>query len=150
MDFLNSFRPPMFLSSFWKNLFELQGSILSFISANHPMSDGKIEALNKCLETYLCCYIGSKQKQWSKWLPLAEYSYNNSYHTSTKISHFEALYGYPPPCLLSYVTRYFIYRCYESTPTNKRIDKGAVKGKSRMGSKLNEIFCRLEENRKEL
>nr|GEW98489.1 putative reverse transcriptase domain-containing protein [Tanacetum cinerariifolium] len=30
---------------------------------------------------------------WDKHLPLAEFSYNNSYHASIKAAHFEALYG---------------------------------------------------------
>jgi hypothetical protein len=32
-------------------------------------------------------------KNWDKCLPLAEFSYNNSYQTSLKIAPFEALYG---------------------------------------------------------
>ena len=30
---------------------------------------------------------------WEKWLPLAEFSYNNSYQESIKMAPFEALYG---------------------------------------------------------
>lgn len=40
---------------------------------------------------------------WSQWLPIAEWSYNNSYHTSAKMSLFEVIYGYQPPTLLSYI-----------------------------------------------
>jgi hypothetical protein len=36
-------------------------------------------------------------KKWAVWLPLAEWWYNTSYHTSLKSTAFEALYGYPPP-----------------------------------------------------
>ena len=32
-------------------------------------------------------------KGWEKYLPLAEFSYNNSYHSSIKAAPFEALYG---------------------------------------------------------
>jgi hypothetical protein len=55
-------RDPNFTSSFWRELFQLQGISLPFSSAYHPQSDGKMEALNKCLETYLRCYVGAKPK----------------------------------------------------------------------------------------
>ncbi|GKC99707.1 putative reverse transcriptase domain-containing protein, partial [Tanacetum coccineum] len=32
-------------------------------------------------------------KGWDRHLPLVEFSYNNSYHTSIKAAPFEALYG---------------------------------------------------------
>jgi hypothetical protein len=96
-------RDPTFTSSFWRELFRLQGSTLSFSSSYHPQSDGQTEALNKCLETYLRCYAGSKPKAWSTWLPLAEWWYNTSHHSSTGYTPFEAVYGYAPPSLLSYV-----------------------------------------------
>jgi hypothetical protein len=38
------------------------------------------------------CVISSKGS-WEKWLPLAEFSYNNSYQESIKMASFEALYG---------------------------------------------------------
>jgi hypothetical protein len=38
------------------------------------------------------CVISSKGL-WEKWLPLAEFSYNNSYQESIKMAPFEALYG---------------------------------------------------------
>eukprot|EP00253_Pinus_taeda_P027620 PITA_27620 len=41
--------------------------------------------------------------QWVKWLPLAEWSYNTSFHTATKMTPIMALYGYQPPSITSYL-----------------------------------------------
>jgi len=38
-----------------------------------------------------------------QWLPLAKYCYNTSYHHFAKITPFEAIYGYLPPRLLTYM-----------------------------------------------
>jgi hypothetical protein len=38
------------------------------------------------------CVISSKGS-WEKWLPLAKFSYNNSYQESIKMAPFKALYG---------------------------------------------------------
>jgi hypothetical protein len=35
--------------------------------------------------------------KWVGWLPLVEWWYNTSFHTSFKCTPFEALYRYPPP-----------------------------------------------------
>jgi hypothetical protein len=96
-------RDPVFTSSFWLELFCLQGTTLAFSSAYHPQSDGQTESLNKCLETFLRCYAGAKPRDWSVWLPMAEWWYNTNHHSSTGFTPFEAVYGYPPPSLLSYV-----------------------------------------------
>ena len=37
------------------------------------------------------------------WLPLAEYLFNTNYHTSTKLTPFEALYWFQLPKILSYI-----------------------------------------------
>ncbi|XP_040988952.1 uncharacterized protein LOC121236569 [Juglans microcarpa x Juglans regia] len=81
----------------------VEGTTLAFSSAYHPQSDGQAEALNKCVEGYLRSYVGSKPKSWSKWLPMAEWCYNTTVHSSTGFSPFQALYGIPPPRLISYV-----------------------------------------------
>ena len=39
------------------------------------------------------CVISSKGS-WEKWMPLAEFSYNNSYQESIKMAPLEALYGW--------------------------------------------------------
>lgn len=59
--------------------------------------------INRVLEQYLRCFAGEQPKKWEEWLPWTEYSYSTSLHSSTGVTPFEALYGIPPPSLLSYV-----------------------------------------------
>lgn len=66
-------------------------------SIYHPQIDGQTEVVDKCLETYLYCFVIDKQNKWSQWLHLAKWSYNTTYHPSTKMTPFQALYGYEPP-----------------------------------------------------
>ena len=42
-------------------------------------------------------------KDWVKWLPLAEWWYNTSYHTAIQTTPYEAMYGQPPPLHLPYL-----------------------------------------------
>jgi len=94
-------RDPIFTSHFWKDLFSCLGTQLAHSSSYHPQSDGQTEVVNKCLEGYLCCFTSEKQSQWVDWLPLAEWWYNTSFHSSSKMSPFLALYGYHPPSITS-------------------------------------------------
>ena len=42
------------------------------------------------------------QTQWEKYLPLVEFSYNNSFHSSIRMPPYEALYGRPCRTSLSW------------------------------------------------
>jgi hypothetical protein len=94
-------RDPIFTGHFWTELFSCLGTQLAHSSSYHPQSDGQTEIVNKCLEGYLRCFVSDKQTQWFKWLPLAKWWYNTSFHTATKMTPFMALYGYHPPSITS-------------------------------------------------
>ncbi|KAF7116358.1 hypothetical protein RHSIM_RhsimUnG0031100 [Rhododendron simsii] len=42
------------------------------------------------------CLTGDRPKVWAHWLPLAEWWYNTTFHISTGITPYEALYGQSP------------------------------------------------------
>ena len=92
-------RDPVFISTFWSQLFQLLGTQLAHSSAYHPQSDGQTERLNQCLENFLRCVTADKPKQWARWLPMAEWWYNTTFHSSLQLTPFEAFYGYKPPQL---------------------------------------------------
>ena len=87
-------RDPKFTSKFWTELFKTLGTKLAMSTAYHPQTDGQTEIVNKCLEGYLRSYVSDKQGQWVQWLHLAEWWYNTTYHTTTNMTPFQALYGY--------------------------------------------------------
>ncbi|GJR59756.1 putative reverse transcriptase domain-containing protein [Tanacetum coccineum] len=62
-------------------------------TAYHPETDDQSERTIQTLEDMLCACVIDFSKGWVKHLPLAEFSYNNSYHTSIKAAPYEALYG---------------------------------------------------------
>ncbi|GJT81284.1 putative reverse transcriptase domain-containing protein [Tanacetum coccineum] len=56
-------------------------------------TDGQSERTIQTLEDMLRAFVTEFGNGWVKHLPLVEFSYNNSYHTSIKATPFEALYG---------------------------------------------------------
>ncbi|GAU12466.1 hypothetical protein TSUD_229990, partial [Trifolium subterraneum] len=92
-------RDPIFVSGFWKELFRMQGTQLKMSSAYHPESDGQTEVVNRCLETYLRCFVADQPKTWALWVHWAEYWFNTNFHTATDKTPFEIVYGRSPPKL---------------------------------------------------
>ncbi|KAJ0441898.1 putative nucleotidyltransferase, Ribonuclease H [Helianthus annuus] len=69
------------------------GSCLNFSTAYHPQADGQRERTIQTLKDMLRTCAIDLGGSWDKNLPLIEFSYDNSYHTSIKAAPFEALYG---------------------------------------------------------
>jgi hypothetical protein len=55
--------------------------------------DGQMEQVNQIIKDMLRACVLTDDPKWGKHLPLAEFSYNNSYQESIKMSPFESLYG---------------------------------------------------------
>ncbi|GJZ36890.1 putative reverse transcriptase domain-containing protein [Tanacetum coccineum] len=62
-------------------------------TAYHSQTNGQSESTIQTLEDMFCACVLDFIKGWDRHLPLVEFSYNNSYHTSIKATPFEALYG---------------------------------------------------------
>ena len=86
-------RGSQFIARFWEHLHKKLGTNLVRSSAYHPQTSRQTERVNQTLEDMLRACVISSKGSWEKWLPLAEFSYNNSYQESIKIAAFEALYG---------------------------------------------------------
>jgi hypothetical protein len=92
--FMVTDRDKVFTSLFWKELFILWNTTLLTSTTYHPQTDDQIERVNQCLEMFLRCSVHSTPRRWKSWLPLAEFWYNTSYHSSLGCTPFKALYGY--------------------------------------------------------
>ncbi|MBW0559203.1 hypothetical protein O181_098918 [Austropuccinia psidii MF-1] len=86
-------RGSLFVSSFWTNLCQQLKISRDLSTAYHPETDGQTERVNQRLEQYLQMYVSYHQYDWNTWLPMAEFAYNNSDHSSTKQSLFFTVYG---------------------------------------------------------
>ena len=65
-------------------------------TAFHPQTDGQTERQNSTLEQYLWAYIAYQQDDWVEWLPLAKFTYNNSWQSTTGELPFYLLMGQNP------------------------------------------------------
>ncbi|GJZ91306.1 putative reverse transcriptase domain-containing protein [Tanacetum coccineum] len=86
-------RDPRFTSNSWRSLQKALSTSLDMSIAYHPQTDGQRKITIQTLEDMLHACVIDFGNGWVKHLPLVEFSYNNSYHTSIKATPFEALYG---------------------------------------------------------
>jgi hypothetical protein len=86
-------RGPQFVAKFWEVLHKSLGTKLLHSSAYHPQTSGQTKRVNEILEDMLRACVLEFPQKWDDCLPLAEFSYNNSYQDSIKMAPFEALYG---------------------------------------------------------
>ncbi|MCO5595093.1 hypothetical protein L7F22_049131 [Adiantum nelumboides] len=86
-------RDPRMTSLFWRGLFENMDTSLNFSSSFHPQTDGQSEEANSIVLDLLKCYVSEHKGKWEQYLPLVEYTYNNTVHSSTGKAPFEIVKG---------------------------------------------------------
>jgi len=82
-----------FTFKFWKELFSSLGTKLAFSTAYHLQTDGQTKRVNRILEDMLRMCVMCQQWKCEEYPPLVEFTYNNGYQESLRMSPFEALYG---------------------------------------------------------
>ena len=75
---------------------EVLGTKLNFNTTYHLQTDGQSERTIQTLENILRTCVLNFGKNWSNFLTLVEFAYNNGFHSSIQIVPYEALYG--PKC----------------------------------------------------
>ncbi|SNX87466.1 related to Gag-pol polyprotein [Melanopsichium pennsylvanicum] len=89
-------RGRQFVSAAWKEFTDKLVIHHSLSTAYHPQTDGQTERVNQVVEQYLRMYCNYEQDNWVTWLPMAEFVYNNTVHSSIGVSPFFACYGWNP------------------------------------------------------
>jgi transposase InsO family protein len=87
-------RGTQFTLKFWERLRETLDTQLCFSSAYHPQTDGQTKRVNQILEDMLRAFALQYRRRWDKSLSYAEFSYNNSYQESLKMTPFVVLHGH--------------------------------------------------------
>ncbi|KAL5562060.1 hypothetical protein UlMin_031807 [Ulmus minor] len=67
------------------------GTTLNFSTAFHPQTDGQSERTIQILEDMLRACVLDFKGTWNRYLPLIEFSYNNSYQATIGMAPYEAL-----------------------------------------------------------
>nr|GEW64792.1 putative reverse transcriptase domain-containing protein [Tanacetum cinerariifolium] len=86
-------RDSHFMSRFWRSFQEALGTNLDMSTAYHPQTDSQSKRIIQTMEDMLHACVIDFGSSWDRHLPLVEFSYNNSYHSSIKAAPYKALYG---------------------------------------------------------
>nr|GEV78227.1 hypothetical protein [Tanacetum cinerariifolium] len=86
-------RDGRFTSNFGRDFQEDLGTRLHMSTTFHPQTDGQSELIIQTMGGMLRACIIDFRGNWDDHLPLVEFDYNNSYHASIKMPHYEMIYG---------------------------------------------------------
>jgi hypothetical protein len=89
-------RGPLMNSKHWDTFLHYLNARRVLTSAFHPQTDGQTERQNQTLEQYLRCYCTLEQDDWALWISVGEFAYNDSVHSTTGVTPFQAYHGRHP------------------------------------------------------
>ena len=86
-------RGPQFASKFMEELTKALGTKRQLSTAYHPQTDGQTERINQEIGMFLRHYVNYQQDDWTEWLAVAEFQYNDKRHATTGRTPFKLNFG---------------------------------------------------------
>ena len=87
---------PQFASKFMEDFTKVLGTKRKLSTVYHPQTNGQTERINQEIETFLQYYVNYEQDDWTEWLAMAEFAYNNKKHAATGRTPFKLNFGRHP------------------------------------------------------
>lgn len=85
-----------FVSDFWSTLHECMGFKFFMSTPYHPQTDSQTKRINRILCQLLCSYCINELCDWSNYIDIVEFAYNNSYQKLIDTTLFITDLGYQP------------------------------------------------------
>jgi len=82
-------REPQFASKFMEELTKVLETKRQLSIAYHSQTDGQMERINQEIGMFLQHYMNYQQNNWTDWLAVAEFQYNNKKHVAMGKTPFE-------------------------------------------------------------
>jgi len=82
-------REPQFASKFMEELTKVLETKRQLLIAYHSQTDGQMERINQEIGMFLQHYMNYQQNNWTDWLAVAEFQYNNKKHVAMGKTPFE-------------------------------------------------------------
>ena len=95
-DLLMTDRGSFFTAKFWSLPCYFLGIKQKLSTAFHPQTNSQTERQNSTMKAYLQGFVNFEQSNWTRFLPIAEFAYNNAKNASTSHTSFELNCGYHP------------------------------------------------------
>ena len=84
----------VFTSKLWLLLYYFLGIKQKLFIAFYPQTDCQTERQNSIMKAYLQAFVNFKQDNWARFLPMAEFAYNNVKNVSIGHTPFELNCGF--------------------------------------------------------
>ena len=87
---------PQFALKFMEKFTKVLGTKRQLSMAYHPQIDSQTERINQEIGTFLWHYMNYQQDNWTDWLAIAEFQYNDKKHAAMERTPFELNFGRHP------------------------------------------------------
>ena len=89
LDSIVTNRSSLFILKFWLSLYYFLGIKQWLSTAFYPQTNSQTKRQNTTIKTHLRAFLNFEQNNWARFLPMAEFAYNNTKNASTGYIPFE-------------------------------------------------------------